>query len=175
MADPRRILVVKLASMGDVLTTTPALRALRSSFPRAHIGVLVTPGSADVLRGLDSVDSVLTFDKFAFDRPVDAAANLAQALRLASDLHRGSWDTLVLLHHLTTPFGIMKYAALSLGSGRQAAHWARQRTGSDLSDASGTSIAALAGGTRLTTGWTSSAMLGARHPSAATPRAARHA
>jgi ADP-heptose:LPS heptosyltransferase len=117
MADPRRILVVKLASMGDVLTTTPALRALRTSFPRAHIGILVTPGSADVLRGLDSVDSVLTFDKFAFDRPVDALTNGPRALGLAAQLRGGNWDTLVLLHHLTTPFGILKYAALSLGSG----------------------------------------------------------
>jgi heptosyltransferase-2 len=117
MPDPRRILVVKLASMGDLLTITPALRAVRSSFPQAHIGALVTPGSADVLRGLDSVDSVLPFDKFAFDRPTDALSNLPRAVRLAAVLRSGRWDSLVLLHHLTTAFGILKYAALSLSSG----------------------------------------------------------
>ena len=74
------MLVVKLASLGDLLTITPALRALRTSFPSAHIGVLTTPASA-------------------------------------RDLRADHWDTLVLLHHLTTPFGIAKYAALSLGSG----------------------------------------------------------
>src|SRR5918996_6069380 len=79
-----RILVVKLASMGDLLTITPALRALRSSFPDAHIGVLATPGSADVLRGLDSVDSVILFNKFAFDRPSDALRNFPRAIRLAA-------------------------------------------------------------------------------------------
>jgi heptosyltransferase-2 len=117
MQPARRILVVKLATLGDVLIATPALRALRASLPDAHIGVLTTPGSSAALRGLDSVDEVLTFDKFAFDRPADAAKNTAQALTLARLLRRGRWDTIVLLHHLTTRFGIAKYAALALGSG----------------------------------------------------------
>src|SRR6266571_3439716 len=117
MPAPRRILVVKLASLGDLLTITPALRALRTAFPDAHIGVLTTPASAPALRGLDTFDEVLTFDKFAFDRPADALRSLPHALALARDLRAANWDTLVLLHHLTTPFGVAKYAALSLGSG----------------------------------------------------------
>jgi heptosyltransferase-2 len=117
MHDPRRILVVKLATLGDLLIATPALRAVRASFTRAHIGVLTTPGGAQALRGLDSVDEVLVFDKYAFDRPSDAMGNVPDALKLARQLRRGKWDVLVLLHHLTTAFGIAKYAALSLGSG----------------------------------------------------------
>jgi heptosyltransferase-2 len=122
---PRRILVVKLASLGDLLTATPALRALRGSFPEAVIGVLTTPGSAPALRGLDSYDQVITFDKFAFDRPADAARSFPYALTLARQLRQGRWDTLVLLHHLTTAFGIAKFGALSLASG------ARRRVGLD--------------------------------------------
>lgn len=125
LTKPERILVVKLASLGDLLTVTPALRALRASFEQSHIGVLTTPASAPALRGLDSVDEIITFDKFAFDRPSDALRGLSDALRLASDLRAGGWDTLVLLHHLTTAFGISKYAALSLSSG------ARRRVGLD--------------------------------------------
>lgn len=109
--------MVKLASLGDLLTITPALRALRTTFGDAHIGVLTTPGSAPALRGLDSHDEIITFDKFAFDRPSDALHSLPSALRLAKELVSGGWDTLVLLHHLTTPFGIAKYAALSIGCG----------------------------------------------------------
>jgi ADP-heptose:LPS heptosyltransferase len=109
---PRRILVVKLAGLGDLLTATPALRALRASFPRAHVAVLATPASAPALRGLDSVDELIPFDKFAFDRPLAAARGLPAAVALGRRLRRGRWDVLVLLHHLTTPFGIAKYAAL---------------------------------------------------------------
>src|SRR4051812_5639638 len=117
MHQPRRILVVKLATMGDVLMATPALRALRASLPAAHIGLLLTPPTAGVLRGLDLVDEMIPFDKYAFDRPADALRNVLRAVRLGKKLRRGRWDTLVLLHHLTTPFGIAKYAALSLASG----------------------------------------------------------
>jgi ADP-heptose:LPS heptosyltransferase len=125
MPTPARILVVKLATLGDLLTITPALRALRTSFPSAHIGVLATPAHAGALRGLDSFDELITFDKYAFDRPRDALLGLPRALDLARSLRAGGWDTLVLLHHLTTAFGIAKYAALSLASG------ARRRVGLD--------------------------------------------
>ncbi|MBV9581865.1 MAG: glycosyltransferase family 9 protein, partial [Chloroflexi bacterium] len=117
MPPPSRILVVKLATLGDVLTMTPTLRALRTTFPAAHLGVLTTPGGALALRGLDSYDQVITFDKYAFDAPLAAGKRLPGAFELARQLRAGRWDTLVLLHHLTTPFGIAKYAALSLASG----------------------------------------------------------
>src|ERR1700704_6549023 len=98
MHAPTRILVVKLASLGDLLSITPALRALRSHFPSpsAHIAVLTTPASAPALRGLDSFDEVITFDKFAFDRPRDAFLSAPAALALAAQLRAGSWDTLIL-------------------------------------------------------------------------------
>src|SRR5690242_19891521 len=117
MLGPRRILVVKLATLGDLLTITPALRALRSSLPGAHIGVLATPAHASALRGLDSFDEVIAFDKYAFDQPLDALGGLPTAVAFARDLRHGDWDTLLLLHHLTTGFGVAKYAALSLMSG----------------------------------------------------------
>lgn len=117
ISPPRRILVVKLASLGDVLTATPALRALRASFPAAHIAALLTPATAPALQGLDSLNEVIPFDKFLFDRPADALRGCPGALRLARALRAGQWDTLVLLHHLTTAFGVAKYAALALASG----------------------------------------------------------
>src|SRR5438876_900496 len=87
MGARNRILVVRLASLGDLLITTPALRALRVSFRDAHIGVLTTPGSAAALRGLDSYDEIISFDKFAFDRPSDALTSLPVGL----DNGRGRW------------------------------------------------------------------------------------
>lgn len=116
-APPTRILVVKLASLGDLLTATPALRALRTTHAQAHVAVLTTPASATVLGGLDSVDEVIPFDKVQFDRPADAPRGAPAAVALARRLRAGHWDALVLLHHLTTPFGVAKYAALCLASG----------------------------------------------------------
>ena len=44
-SDPRRILVVKLDHLGDVILATPALHALRERYPGAEIDVLVHPAS----------------------------------------------------------------------------------------------------------------------------------
>jgi heptosyltransferase-2 len=111
-----RILVVKLADLGDVLTATPAMRALRLSHPAAHIGALVTPKSAPLLQGTDLVDEIIPFDKALFDRPLGASASLPLAMGLGWRLQRQRWDAVALFHHLTTGFGVAKYAALCLAS-----------------------------------------------------------
>ena len=63
----QRILVVKLADIGDVLTATPALRALRHAFPHAHITALVPPNSAGVLEGSALTDDLILFNKQSFE------------------------------------------------------------------------------------------------------------
>jgi lipopolysaccharide heptosyltransferase II len=112
------ILVVKLSDIGDVLTATPALRALRESFPAARLDALVPPNSAPVLAQSPLVDDVIVFDKFQYDRPIDAfkPSSLAALVRFARDLRRQHYDCLVILHHLTTRWGTLKYAALALTS-----------------------------------------------------------
>ena len=119
--DHLTILVVKLSDIGDVLTATPALRALRESFPVARLDALVPPNSAPVLAESPLVDNVVAFDKFQYDRPLDALkpASLADLVRFARDLRRRRYDCLVILHHLTTRWGTLKYAALALTSGAQ--------------------------------------------------------
>src|SRR3954468_1237830 len=92
------------------------MRALRLSHPAAHIGALVTPKSAPLLQGTDLVDEIIPFDKALFDRPLHAGASLPLALALGRRLRGERWDGLALLHHLTTSFGVAKYAALCLAS-----------------------------------------------------------
>jgi heptosyltransferase-1 len=49
-AAPRRILVVRLGSMGDVIHTLPAVATLRQAFPEAQIGWAIEPRWAALLR-----------------------------------------------------------------------------------------------------------------------------
>lgn len=115
----QRILVVKLADIGDVLTATPALRALRRTFPHAQITALIPPHCREVLDGTPFVDRVLLFDK----QPFDAVGGLLQpaGMRrlagLAVRLRQEGFDAMLLMHHLTTPWGAKKYASLALASG----------------------------------------------------------
>ncbi|OLD69959.1 MAG: hypothetical protein AUI45_06060 [Acidobacteria bacterium 13_1_40CM_2_56_11] len=60
---PRRILVVDLDNIGDLLLATPAIRALRRSFPDATLDVLVTNYTASVVAGNPHIDGVLTCGK----------------------------------------------------------------------------------------------------------------
>ena len=45
-----RILLVRLREIGDVVFTTPAVRALRKHYPDAHISYIVEPHAAPVVR-----------------------------------------------------------------------------------------------------------------------------
>lgn len=124
---PQRILVVKLADIGDLLTATPALRALRESFPQARIDALVTPHSAPILAGSPLVDEILTFEKHRYDSPISAVepSSLWSLMRLWRSLGSRRYEWLFILHHLTTLWGTLKYAGLALSSG------AKKRIGLD--------------------------------------------
>lgn len=56
-----KILVVNLGGIGDVLLSTPALKALKQTFPRAPITMLVSPAAAPLARDLPYVSSVRVF------------------------------------------------------------------------------------------------------------------
>ena len=52
-----RILALQLKRIGDLILTTPALRALRTAHPDAAITLAVTPGCAALLSAIDSISS----------------------------------------------------------------------------------------------------------------------
>src|SRR3977135_619147 len=57
-SEVRRILVVRLRSIGDTVLTTPSLFALRRFLPQAQIDILLEDWVAPVLEGSDLVDRV---------------------------------------------------------------------------------------------------------------------
>src|SRR5438093_10012998 len=63
LARVRRVLVVRHRAAGDLLLTTPALRALRAGLPSAAIDILVSRGTGSILHGSPDVDRVLEIDR----------------------------------------------------------------------------------------------------------------
>lgn len=115
----KRLLVVKLADLGDVLLCEPALRSLRAGYPDARIDLLVPPSSRAIADMLDGDITVRTFPKQVFDAPRAALRpdRLVTALRFAFSLRRERYDAVVMLHHLTTAAGAVKFRALAAATG----------------------------------------------------------
>src|SRR5438477_12948400 len=117
-----RILVIKMAGIGYLLPATPALRALRETYPHAHIDLLVTPDSAGILNGWQVIDRIIVLDKYLFDYPqqfLTRPHNLLRLKPLWRDLRDGHYDAVLLLHHLTLPFGRLKHQLLLRATGAQ--------------------------------------------------------
>ncbi|HEX6510681.1 MAG TPA: glycosyltransferase family 9 protein [Chloroflexota bacterium] len=81
--------------------------------------MLTTPIGASALEGLDSVNRLWVADKHRFDSPngLLSPAALMQLGPLMLSLRRERYDQLLLLHHLTTWFGIAKYLLLTRAIG----------------------------------------------------------
>src|SRR5690554_1574110 len=60
--EARRILCIRLDNMGDVLMSTPALRALKESKSNCHLTLLASRAGAALAPHLADVDEVLTYD-----------------------------------------------------------------------------------------------------------------
>ncbi len=87
-----RILVVRTDRMGDVVLTTPFIKVLRRAYPAAHISILVTPATADLVNGNPYLDEVLV------DERAGRHKGVLGALRLARDIRRGNFDAAFILH-----------------------------------------------------------------------------
>src|SRR5260221_13388177 len=115
-----RILVIKMAGIGDLLLATPALRALRETYPQARIDLLVTPASAGLLDDWEILNHVIVLDKYLFDYPQQILKNPRNLQRLTPlwhQLHDTHYDAVLLLHHLTLPFGRLKHQLLMRATG----------------------------------------------------------
>lgn len=60
---PKRILIVQTAFLGDVILSTPLIRALRELFPDSFISFLLIPETESVLNNNPYLDQVLVYDK----------------------------------------------------------------------------------------------------------------
>jgi heptosyltransferase-3 len=93
----RRVLVVRLRSIGDTVLATPSLDALRRFLPQARIDVLLEPWVAPVLEGFDGVDNVITVERGSATSRARVAGRLRSArYDVAYNLHGGTTATILM-------------------------------------------------------------------------------
>jgi heptosyltransferase-3 len=96
----KRVLVVRLRSIGDTVLATPSLDALRRFLPDAQIDVLLESWVAPVLEGFDAVDNIITVER----------GSTASRARVARRLRSARYDVAYNLHGGTTATLLMRIA-----------------------------------------------------------------
>ncbi len=76
----KKILIIRLSGLGDVVCSLPLLSALRRKFPEDHIAWLVSSKAKDVVSGHPYLDEVIVFEK---NRGLSAVVPLVRKLRRA--------------------------------------------------------------------------------------------
>lgn len=87
----KRILVIRLRSIGDTVLATPSLIALKRFLPEARVDILLEDWVAPLLDGFDAVDNVISVGKSATDR-----------LKTAWRIRQNRYDAVFNLHGGTT-------------------------------------------------------------------------
>ena len=89
----QKILLMRLSSLGDIVLTTPAIRAVRAHFADAYIAMLVGKQAAEVLQENPHLDEIIPFDRLAKHKDTAEMLRIIRILRerkftLAIDLQR---------------------------------------------------------------------------------------
>ena len=95
--DFRKILLIKLSAVGDVVHTIPVLNKLRRRYPRAQLDWLVTPAIAELLRHHPAINNIIEFEREAWSTPWRLAPFVSY-VRLATKLHAAGYDLVVDMH-----------------------------------------------------------------------------
>ncbi|MBC7287576.1 MAG: glycosyltransferase family 9 protein [Armatimonadetes bacterium] len=94
-APPKRILIIKTSSLGDIVCSLPVLSQLRNLYPEARIGWVVDSRFADLLAADRRIDELLVFHRTR--RPsramlAEIAAFCAELRHLGRRLRANTWD-----------------------------------------------------------------------------------
>lgn len=64
----KRILIVRTDRIGDVILSTPVIKAMRDNYPDAYIAMMVSPYTREIVEGNPYLDKVIIYDKDGLHR-----------------------------------------------------------------------------------------------------------
>jgi lipopolysaccharide heptosyltransferase II len=101
--DFKRILIVRTDRIGDVLLSTPVIKAARDNYPSAYIAMMVSPFAKDIVDGNPYLDEVIIYDKDGLHK------SWVRSIKFALNLKKKRFDLAIILHptnraHLVTFF-----------------------------------------------------------------------
>jgi len=91
--DVKKILIIKLRHIGDVLLTVPTIRALKENFPDANISALVNKGTEEMLCDNPLLDEIIIYDRSIKGLPI--SQKIKGEINFISGLRKRKFDLTV--------------------------------------------------------------------------------
>ena len=95
-AAKKRILIINVNWLGDVLFSTPFVKAVRKAYPDSHIACIVVPRCKDVIEDNPRINEVIIYDEKGIHK------GLVGKVRLIAGLRKKRFDTVFILHRSFT-------------------------------------------------------------------------
>jgi lipopolysaccharide heptosyltransferase I len=99
-AIPRKILVIKPSSLGDVVHSLPFLSALNECFPLAKIHWVIAKGIEDIIDGNQLVSKLWIIDKDQWKKVGRISGTISELGRLAKNIRAEAYDIAIDLQGL---------------------------------------------------------------------------
>lgn len=98
-----RILIVRTDRIGDVILSTPVIKAMRDNYPSSYIAMMVRPYAEEIVEGNPYLDEIILYDKDS------AHKSWWESLQFMLSLKQKRFDVAIILHptnrvHLITFF-----------------------------------------------------------------------
>lgn len=92
MLNAKRILITRTDRLGDVILSTPVLRAVREVYPDSFIAMMVRPYTKECVEGNPYINEVILYDKYGIDK------SISSSFRFALELRKRRFDLALILH-----------------------------------------------------------------------------
>jgi heptosyltransferase-1 len=115
MGNYKKILILRLGAVGDIIRTLLAVKALKDYYPSSYIAWVVEEPSKGLLESQPEIDEVILFPRKRWTDGMRSAREMwrtaGEALGFITDLRRREFDTVLDFH------GILKSGLISFFSG----------------------------------------------------------
>jgi heptosyltransferase II len=88
----KKILLARTDRLGDLVLTTPAIKAVRKAYPNAYIAMIVRPYAAEIIMGNPYLDEIILYDKYG------AHKSLWASFKFALEIRKRHFDRAIIFH-----------------------------------------------------------------------------
>jgi len=99
-SNPRKILIVKPSSLGDVIHSLPFLNAVKNCFPKSEIHWVIAKGLEGILESHPMINKLWVIDKDSWKNIQNVKSTIREIKALFRNLKQGKYDLVVDLQGL---------------------------------------------------------------------------